>query len=415
MSKSAKHPNFSDRFNNAADRMTVLVGVSRFRGGYSIKKQLLLRLVVAFGFALMMTVVPVCKAGQSGKPSDTDGERGGDDRHRHFVSPAVFQAAGPTASSIQSTVDAFRAALGDPNNGNNPGPLASGRREINWDGGGNNVTADKPATPFIVFLNTRGAQFTTPGVGLSQAPPSGGPQGGLAGLFNNPTYGTIFGTFSPLRLFTPVGSNITEALFFQPGTNGAVRATVRGFGAVFTDVDRGASTLIEYFGADHRLLFSSSVPASPGDASLSFFGIVFDDPRIARVKITTGDTAPGPNDNERHDIVMMDDFIYGEPVPAQKHATDLLSTDENARMEAAAPGTPTLTVNNGGGSGHHAAGTLVTVTADAPPTGHRFAGWSGDIQILANPFLSTTMATMPSIDVTISATFDDVSSGESSE
>ena len=38
------------------------------------------------------------------------------------------------------TVDAFRTALGDPNNGNNPGPLASGRREINWDGGGNNFT-----------------------------------------------------------------------------------------------------------------------------------------------------------------------------------------------------------------------------------------------------------------------------------
>ena len=40
-------------------------------------------------------------------------------------------------------------------------------------------------------------------------------------LFNNPTYGTIFSTFSPSRLFTPVGSNITEALFFLPGTNGA--------------------------------------------------------------------------------------------------------------------------------------------------------------------------------------------------
>ena len=38
-----------------------------------------------------------------------------------FVAPAVFQAAGPTAASIQGTVDAYRAALGDPNNANNPG------------------------------------------------------------------------------------------------------------------------------------------------------------------------------------------------------------------------------------------------------------------------------------------------------
>jgi hypothetical protein len=243
------------------------------------------------------------------------------------VQPTVFQAAGPSADSIQSTVDAFRAVLGDPN-GNDPGPLPlSGRREINWDGAvpGTNTTTD-PVTPFNVFLNTRGAQFTTPGTGLSQAPPSGGPQGGLAELFGNPTYGTIFSTFSPLRLFTPVGSNITEALFFVPGTNGAVPATVRGFGAVFTDIDqpdgsgpstkqgnRGASTLLEYFGADGELLFSSFVPASPGDGSLSFFGIVFDDPLIARVRITSGNVAPGPDDDEKHDIVVMDDFIYGEP------------------------------------------------------------------------------------------------------
>ena len=35
--------------------------------------------------------------------------------------PAVFQAAGPDAASIQSTVDAYRAALGNPDNGNDPG------------------------------------------------------------------------------------------------------------------------------------------------------------------------------------------------------------------------------------------------------------------------------------------------------
>ena len=40
----------------------------------------------------------------------------------------MFQAAGSTADSIQSTVDAFRAALDNinTNNNNKPGPLASG-------------------------------------------------------------------------------------------------------------------------------------------------------------------------------------------------------------------------------------------------------------------------------------------------
>src|SRR6058998_3258420 len=217
-------------------------GIARISNAPNPKACRLWATIASFGLALIFTLVAAQAEGQT---------------------PTVFQAAGPNAASIQSSVDAFRAALGGLNNGNAPGPLATGRREINWDGGGANTTTDTPVTPFNVFLNTRGGQFTTPGTGLSQAPPSGGPQGGLAVLFNNPTYGTIFSTFSPLRLFTPVGSNITAALFFVPGTNGDVPATVSGFGAVFTDVDqpdgsgpgkkrgtREASTLIKYFGAD---------------------------------------------------------------------------------------------------------------------------------------------------------------------
>jgi len=278
-----------------------------------MKRHGLLNRVRAVGLLAVMVLVPVGQAARAQGKQD-------------LLPPTVFQAAGLTADSIQSTVDAYRAAL-DPanhNNGNNPPPGdGSGHREINWDGVGAPTTTTPPVNPFNTFLSTRGAQFTTPGIGLSQATPSG-----LAVLFNNPTYGTIFSTFSPFRLFTPVGSNVTEALFFLPGTNGAVPAKVTGFGAVFTDVDqpdgsgpskkrgnRGASTLIEYFGADGKVLFSSFVPASPGDASLSFFGIVFDEPLIARVRITTGDTAPGPDDDQNQDIVMMDDFIYGEPQP----------------------------------------------------------------------------------------------------
>jgi hypothetical protein len=300
-----------------------------------MKKHLLLTFVVAFGWLSVVVLPWVCQAAEKE-----------DDRSKDLVPPQIFQAAGPApkeasknttedtiTASIQGTVDAFRAALGDPNNANNPGPLAGGRREINWDGGGDNETTapSPPVTPFDVFLDTRGGRFTTLGTGLTQAPPAADPvkfpPGGLAGLFNNPTYGDIFSTFSPLRLFTPVGSNLTEASFFVPGTKGATPATVKGFGAVFTDVDepdgigplkkrgnpRGASTRMDYFDIDGKLIFSGFVPASPGDGSLSFFGIVFEDARIARVRITTGNVAPGPNDDEEHDVVMMDDFIYGEP------------------------------------------------------------------------------------------------------
>jgi hypothetical protein len=250
------------------------------------------------------------------------------DASRPFVAPVVFQAAGPTPESILGTVNAFRAVQGlETPNGNNPGPLQSGRREINWDGGNPNVLdTTAPVTPFNQFLNGRGSQFTTPGIGLSQAPASGGPQNGLVGLFGNPTYATIFRAFSPSRLFTPVGSNLTETLFFIPGSNGTIPATVRAFGVVFTGVDlpdgngpgakrgnRKASTLVEYFDRYGKVIFSSFVAASPGDGSQSFLGIVFDDARIARVQITAGSVAPGPDDEGRKDIVMMDDFIYSEP------------------------------------------------------------------------------------------------------
>lgn len=235
----------------------------------------------------------------------------------------VFQAAGPNAASIQGTIDAFRAALGGLNNANNPGPLPSGRREINWDGGNADpatAVTTAPVTPFIVFQNTRGATFTTPGTGLSQGPPSEGADGGFATLFNNDTYGDAFTFFSTARLFSPVGSNFTDGTFSVPGTNGTEPATVRGFGAVFTDVDKPNgdpikhSTHIEYFGADGRRIFTGLVPAAPGDKSLSFLGIIFDEALIARVRIKTGDAKLGPDDGKQ-DIVLMDDFIYGEPQP----------------------------------------------------------------------------------------------------
>jgi PEP-CTERM motif len=227
------------------------------------------------------------------------------------AAPITFSVGGDdNPSSIQATVDVFRAALGSPNNGNTPGPLAGGRREINWDGGGSTVTTP-PVTPFNGFQNTRGASFTTPGLGLSQATPDG-----LAGHFSNPTYSTTFGAFSPQRLFVPVASNVTDVLFFLPGSNGTMAATVSGFGAVFTDVDLAGQTTISYFDPEGDLLYSASVAGGRvTDGSLSFLGVLFGGgERIARVRIITGNAALGPNDGGLVDVVAMDDYLYSEPV-----------------------------------------------------------------------------------------------------
>lgn len=275
-----------------------------------MKRSMVFKRVAAFGLLSVVAAVSVRTALAHGNPS------------RDFVPPLVFQAAGPTIGSIQGTVDAYRAALGNPNNGNAPGPLVSGRREINWDGGGSTATS-VVATPFAGFQNNRGALFVTPGSGFVQAPASG-----LAELFTNPTYATIFQPFSAARLFSAIDSTVTEVKFFVPGSSGSLSATTRGFGVIFSDVDspdgsgpgrkhgnRKASTLVEYYGVDGELLYSSFVSSAPGDAGFAFLGIAFEDARIACVRITSGNTAPGPDDGRKEDIVMMDDFLYAEPQP----------------------------------------------------------------------------------------------------
>ena len=228
--------------------------------------------------------------------------------------PVLFSQGG---GSIQTTVDSFRTALGSPNNGNNPG----GRREINWDGG--TATDGTPAvTPFTVFQNTRGATFTTPGSGLTQAPIVGGTvdiapglagvQGSLSAL--NATYATAFTTFSPNRLFVPLDSTITDGFFSVPGTGGAAPATVAGFGAVFTDVDLANTSSLQFFDTQGNSLGTFFVPTGgTANGSLSFLGVIFTTERIGRVRITSGNTALGATEGAGVDVVAMDDFLYSEP------------------------------------------------------------------------------------------------------
>lgn|SRR5574341_338716 len=220
----------------------------------------------------------------------------------------VYSAAGPVASSIAPVINAFRNVLGG-NNGNAVGSQPGGRREINWDGGGAAAPATAFPSPMTTFNTpplTRGAVFTTPDTGFEI---SGQPTPEFGDL--NPSYPGIFSTFSAPRLFTALGSNITDVHFFIPGTDFPAR--VNAFGAVFTDVDLPESTSVKYFNAQGESLGKAFVP--PANTGLSFVGVVFTDERIALVRITSGNTAPGPGalDGGAVDVVVMDDFIYGEP------------------------------------------------------------------------------------------------------
>jgi hypothetical protein len=223
----------------------------------------------------------------------------------------IYSDSGANVASITDTVDQFRAALGNPNNANNPGPLPSGRREINWDGGGPPVIDGTAAvTPFTTFQNTRGATFTTPGTGLTQAAVTGG----LLSLnLINPTYATLFAPFSPNRLFAPIGSNITDGVFSIPGTGGTTPAGVLGFGAVFSDVDLAGTSIT--FTTSAGGIGTLAVPTFPGNQTFSFLGILLGpgEGLITGASIVTGTTALGPSEFTGVDLVVMDDFLYGEP------------------------------------------------------------------------------------------------------
>lgn len=231
----------------------------------------------------------------------------------------VFAGAGVAAAT--STRDQFRTAVGGGTTAGANGSFGGVRREINWDAvppafsAPNNLPAN-----FFNVNSPRGAVFGTPGSGfqVSGATTDNGTSQPAAPNFGNidPTYTATFLPFSPQRLFTAIGSNVVDVSFFMPGTNKA--ANVRAFGSVFSDVDLTNLTSIEYFDAGGQSLGKYFVPAAAGNQTISFLGVVFDAPVVRRVRITNGNVAlaAGTIDNAVNDVVVMDDFLYSEPVPA---------------------------------------------------------------------------------------------------
>ena len=248
--------------------------------------------VVLVAFAVSIAVSPVAQAGGGPRPVN------------------VQQAAGTSAAAIQSAIDVYRADLGALNP-NVAGSFGSGRREINWDGVPDAFSAPNllPADFFNVN-SPRGAVFATSGSGFQVSA-----NAGVAPIeFDNinPTYSSLFTIFSPQRLFTALGSKRLTVQFFEPGST--TPATTSGFGAVFTDVDR-PGTKIAYFDAIGDKLATFDVPVSPGSETLSFLGVRFLEDRVAMVRITSGNSRLGANEIPSRDLVVMDDFIYGEPTP----------------------------------------------------------------------------------------------------
>lgn len=230
----------------------------------------------------------------------------------------IRSSSGANAAAIQIAVDQFRTDLGVLNL-NVSGSFGTGRRQINWDGVPDAQAAPNNLTAGFFNVNSpRGAVFSTAGTGFQVSANSSNPTSTPIEFSNiNPTYSSLFAPFSAQRLFTPVSSNITDVTFFFPGSTTA--AQVRGFGAVFSDVDLPNVTSIQFFDNNNVSLGSFSAPVAAGNETFSFLGVSFATPSIARVRITSGNAAlaPGVNESVTTDLVVIDDFIYGEPVSGQ--------------------------------------------------------------------------------------------------
>jgi hypothetical protein len=225
------------------------------------------------------------------------------------LTPKEFSAAG----NILGTMDEFRNLLGT-NNGGDSGPFTTGRREINWDGIPDSIA--RPNGYIGDFFNqnisgqTRGIEFTTPGMGLIVSADKNNPTNTPTSFGEiNPSYSTIFPPFSGERIFSPLGSNIADIRFYVPGTKKA--AAVRGFGAVYIDVDSPENKAFEFFDINENSLGNYSTPIL--NEGHVFLGLLFDNPVIHHVRITYGNSPLGPNDGGGVDISVMDDFIFGEP------------------------------------------------------------------------------------------------------
>jgi hypothetical protein len=238
------------------------------------------------------------------------------------ATPNIITGLGPDVASITPIRDAFRTVIGGGTTAGANGSFGGVRREINWDGVPDAVSA--PSNLPLNFFNVnspRGVVFSTPGTGVqvSNSPATGGFE------FENinPNYPFVFQSFSPVKLFTPIGANVTDVNFFVPGTT--TPATVSAFGAMFSDVDNGGTTSITYYDLAGTSLGTFFAPPFPG--GFSFLGVQFTTERVARVRIVTGNTIPGPNEGPGIDVVVMDDFIYSEPIAPAVSIDDVSATE----------------------------------------------------------------------------------------
>lgn len=216
----------------------------------------------------------------------------------------VIAASGDIAAKVAE----FRTLLGDPANGGTAGQQPAGRREVNWDGAGARPFNNQNNFPTNFFNNNVKAGLITVGAAFRND--------SSAFVELNPNYTNEFKPFTPKVMFSAIGTNVIETLFQVAGATTA--AGVSGFGVVLADVDLDNTTSIELYDQDGKSFGRYYAPKRSDANGLSFVGAKYDASIVARVKIICGNGALGAGVNDLTsggtlDLVVVDNFIYGEP------------------------------------------------------------------------------------------------------
>src|SRR5262245_55950893 len=160
------------------------------------------------------------------------------------TSITVFQSTSVDLAGITPIRDSFRVAIGGGTVAGANGSFGGVRREIDWDGVPDAFSAPNLLPPDFFNVNSpRGVVYATPGTGFQVSANAGGVVPIAFGNINA-TYPGIFEAFSPQRLFTALGSTISDVNFFLPGTT--TPAGTSAFGVIFSDVNLTGSTM-EFF------------------------------------------------------------------------------------------------------------------------------------------------------------------------
>ncbi|MFN2442680.1 MAG: hypothetical protein ABR517_08355 [Thermoanaerobaculia bacterium] len=204
-----------------------------------------------------------------------------------LAEPIVVSGCG----DITPRIAEFRSLLGDG-------------QQINWDESPASITNTNTFSTTGFRLSTEGTSFRVSARNFSDL---------------NPSYSSQFSAFSSPNTIAPIGSNRVHIEFHRP---------VRGFGMVFSDVDRLGSTTIDV--RDWEDLYAYAVvPPRCDSLGYSFVGVILGDQTLASgAWIVAGDapisaTAVDVSAGGVSDLVVIDDILYKFAAPgvAPREAT----------------------------------------------------------------------------------------------